>query len=74
MAQELAPKNAALASSLPLGFSWGLASLTLGPLGFLGDRIGLEAMQTYVAVLPLLTAAIALFLPRMKPALAGDRG
>jgi MFS transporter, FSR family, fosmidomycin resistance protein len=42
MAQELAPRNAALASSLPLGFSWGLAGLTLWPLGFLADRIGLE--------------------------------
>jgi predicted MFS family arabinose efflux permease len=63
MAQELAPRNAALASSLPLGFSWGLASLTLGPLGYLADRIGLESMLTYVALLPLVTAGLAMLLP-----------
>jgi len=72
LAQELAPRNAALASSLPLGFSWGLASLTLGPLGYLGDRIGLETMLTYVAVLPVVTAGLALLLPATKPALARD--
>lgn len=63
MAQELAPRNAALASSLPLGFSWGLASLTLGPLGFLADRFGLEATLTWVALLPLFTGLLALLLP-----------
>jgi len=68
MAQELAPRNAALASSLPLGFSWGLASLTLGPLGYLAERIGLENMLTYVALLPLVTAGLAMLLPVIKPA------
>ena len=66
MAQELAPRNAALASSLPLGFSWGLASLTLGPLGYLADRIGLETTLTYVALLPLVTAGLAMLLPAIK--------
>jgi len=69
MAQELAPRNAALASSLPLGFSWGLAGLSLGPLGYLADRIGLETTLTYVALLPLVTAVLALLLPaRTRPA------
>jgi len=68
LAQELAPRNAALASSLPLGFSWGLASLTLGPLGFLADRIGLDSMLTYVALLPLLTAGLAMMLPTTRRA------
>jgi len=74
MAQELAPRNAALASSLPLGFSWGLASLTLGPLGYLGDRIGLESMLTYVALLPLMTAGLAMLLPATTPAAAENKG
>ena len=73
VAQELAPKNAALASSLPMGLSWGLAGLTLGPLGYLGDRIGLETMLTYVALLPLVTACLAMLLPATKPALARER-
>ena len=69
MAQELAPRNAALASSLPMGFSWGLAGLSLGPLGYLADRFGLETTLTYVAILPLLTAVLALLLPaRTGPA------
>jgi MFS transporter, FSR family, fosmidomycin resistance protein len=67
MAQELAPRNEALASSLPLGFSWGTASLALGPLGFLADRIGLEAMLTGVATLPVLTAVLAMLLPSTRP-------
>ena len=73
VAQELAPRNAALASSLPMGLSWGLAGLTLGPLGYLGDRIGLETMLTYVALLPLVTACLAMLLPATKPALARER-
>ena len=69
MAQELAPDNAALASSLPLGFSWGLAGLFLGPLGYLADRIGLETTLTCVALLPLLTTVLAFLLPaRTDPA------
>lgn len=73
LAQELAPKNAALASSLPLGFSWGLASLTLGPLGFLADRIGLEPTLTYVVLLALVTTGVSLLLPATQPALAREK-
>ena len=63
MAQELAPKNSGLASSLPLGFSWGLASLTLPFIGHLADRIGVAPTLEYLALLPLLTALLAFFLP-----------
>ncbi len=63
IAQELAPENSGLASSLPLGFSWGTAGLTLGPIGVLADHIGVEETLKYLALLPIFTACIALFLP-----------
>ena len=63
MAQELAPENTGLASSLPLGFSWGLASLTLPLIGYLGDHIGVAGTLKYLALLPILTAVLAFYLP-----------
>ncbi len=67
MAQEIAPKNAALASALPLGFSWGIAGLILLPIGYVADRIGLPNTLTYLAILPLLTGLLALRLPSPTP-------
>ena len=63
LAQELAPGRSGLASSLPLGFSWGVASLALGPAGYIADRIGLSQTLEWLALLPLVTAAASLFLP-----------
>lgn len=63
IAQELAPENAALASSLPLGLSWGLAGLTLPLVGHLADQIGMAQTLQYMALLPILTASLGLFLP-----------
>lgn len=63
MAQELAPENTGLASSLPLGFSWGLASLTLPLIGYLGDHIGVAGTLKYLALLPIFTAVLAFYLP-----------
>ena len=63
LAQELAPENSGLASSLPLGFSWGLASLTLPVIGYFGDQIGVAETLKYLALLPILTAGLAFFLP-----------
>ena len=67
MAQELAPENAGLASSLPLGFSWGLAGLTLPLFGHLADQAGVIEALKYLSLLPLLTFLLALFLPPRKP-------
>lgn len=67
MAQELAPENSGLASSLPLGFSWGLASLSLPLIGYAGDQIGVEETLKYLALLPILTALLALRLPGGRP-------
>ena len=66
MAQELAPKNAGLASSLPSGLSWGLAGLLLTPFGHVADLIGVTETLKYLALLPLLTGFLALFLPGRK--------
>ena len=63
MAQELSPENTGLASSLPLGFSWGLASLTLPLIGYFGDHIGVAETLKYLALLPILTAVLAFYLP-----------
>ena len=69
LAQELAPQQSGLASSLPLGFSWGLASLALGPIGWVADRIGIAETLSWLVLLPLVTSLVALFLPRV-----GGRG
>lgn len=63
LAQKLAPENSALASSLPLGFSWGLASLSLPIIGRLADLYGVTTTLSYLSLLPLLTGVLALILP-----------
>jgi FSR family fosmidomycin resistance protein-like MFS transporter len=63
LAQELAPENSGLASSLPLGFSWGLASLSLPLIGHVADQTGVAQTLQYLALLPILTGVLALFLP-----------
>ena len=63
MAQELAPNNTGLASSLPLGFSWGIASFSLPLIGYLADQVGIAQALNYLALLPLPTVILAMFLP-----------
>ena len=74
VAQELAPENASFASSLPLGFSWGLASFALPAIGYLADKIGVAAALYYLAVLPLVTGSLALFLPERQPSVSRQNG
>ena len=66
IAQELAPENSGLASSLPLGFSWGIASLSLPIIGQYSDLFGVETTLSYLSFLPVLTGIIALFLPTIR--------
>jgi FSR family fosmidomycin resistance protein-like MFS transporter len=63
MAQQLAPKNAAFASGLPLGFSWGIAGLLLVPIGYVAEQIGVANTLSYLALLPLVTGLLAMRLP-----------
>ena len=62
LAQQVAPRQRALASSLPLGLSWGLASLTLPLLGWIADLVGVSGMLRGLAWLPLAAALVALLL------------
>ncbi len=66
LAQELAPENSGLASSLPLGLSWGLASTSLPIIGGVADGIGVAETLKYLALLPIFTGLLALFLPSSK--------
>jgi FSR family fosmidomycin resistance protein-like MFS transporter len=63
MAQEIAPRNSGLASSLTLGLSWSLASLTFGPIGYVADLVGIVPTLAGVACLTLPAGLLALFLP-----------
>ena len=64
MAQELSPDNSSLASSLPLGFSWGLASLTMPLIGYAADHIGVAQTLKYLALSSIFPAFLAFLLPR----------
>ncbi len=66
MAQEIAPQNSGLASSLTLGFSWSLASLAYGPIGYVADMVGIVPTLAGVACLTLPTGLLALFLPSTR--------
>ena len=64
MAQQRAPANAGFVSSLPGGFSWGVAGLTMPLFGLIADASGLLTVMRILAVLPLAAAVIGLLLPR----------
>ena len=64
MAQELSPDNSSLASSLPLGFSWGVASLTLPLIGYAADHLGVAQTLKYLSLSSLCPGVLALLLPR----------
>jgi len=44
-----------------MGMAWGVAGLALMPVGFLADRYGLISVMTWIALLPLAAAFLALF-------------
>jgi MFS transporter, FSR family, fosmidomycin resistance protein len=65
MAQDLIPSQAGTASALMMGFGWGMAGITFIPfIGWLSDRMGLEAVLWGVILLPLLGFLMALKLPK----------
>ncbi|MCK5738618.1 MFS transporter, partial [bacterium] len=65
IAQGIAPKRTGLASSLMMGFCWGIAGLLLTPLGALAEHIGLEAMLFFVALLPLIALLFVFPIPKI---------
>jgi MFS transporter, FSR family, fosmidomycin resistance protein len=64
MAQKHSGDSPAMASSLIMGFSWGLAGLFMVPLGGIGELVGIKWMMVIVGAFPLLAVASCLRLPR----------
>jgi FSR family fosmidomycin resistance protein-like MFS transporter len=62
-AQELVPERAGTASSLVMGFGWGLAGLGLVAFGSLAEVITVPRALDLAALIPLLAAGLALALP-----------
>lgn len=60
-AQECLPGRTGLVSGLVMGLAWGVGGLTLTPIGWLADRLGLIPVMTVVALLPLVAAVLMLF-------------
>lgn len=62
-AQTLAPVGAATVSSLMMGFAWGMGSVMVPIVGWLGDRVGLPTALLCISGVPLVAAALAAQLP-----------
>jgi FSR family fosmidomycin resistance protein-like MFS transporter len=68
MAQRIVPSKAGTVTSLMMGFAWGMVGITCIPLiGWLADRIGLEAVLWGVVTVPLAGFVLALLLPSDAP-------
>lgn len=74
VAQRIAPGNEGIASSVPLGFGWGLGAITLPIIGAVADREGIELTLRALALLPILPAILSLIVLNRGPALEGAGG
>lgn len=71
MAQELAPTQRGIVTSLMMGFAWGIAGITFIPLvGWIADRTGIEAVLYGVSLLPLIGFGLSFALPKDSMAAA----
>jgi FSR family fosmidomycin resistance protein-like MFS transporter len=71
MAQELAPTQRGIVTSLMMGFAWGIAGIAFIPLvGWIADRTGIEAVLYGVSLLPLIGFALSFALPKDRMATA----
>ena len=57
-AQEIAPENRTLISSMMMGVGWGVGAVLVTVTGLLGDTIGLEKALQWILVLPLIGVAL----------------
>ncbi len=64
MAQKHSGNSPAMASSLIMGVSWGLAGLAMVPLGGLGEWLGMPVMMVIAGAFPLLSVVACLRIPR----------
>lgn len=68
MAQRIVPSKAGTVTALMMGFAWGMVGITFVPLiGWLADRVGLEAVLWGVVTAPVLGFLLALRLPADAP-------
>jgi FSR family fosmidomycin resistance protein-like MFS transporter len=65
--QALAPVSAATVSSLMMGFAWGMGGFSVPVVGAIADRYGIEHTLLWLALIPLLAAAITMWLPKRAP-------
>ncbi len=64
MAQRHSGNSPAMASSLIMGFSWGLAGLAMVPIGAIGELMDMKWMMLIVGGFPVLAVLSCLRLPR----------
>ena len=64
MAQTHSGNSPAMASSLIMGLSWGLAGLVMVPLGTLGEIVGMPVMIVVAGGFPVLSVVACLRIPR----------
>ena len=72
LAQQIAPGNEGLASSVPLGFGWGLGALVLPIIGAVADREGIEFALRTLALVPLVPAVLSMFVLTRGPVREAD--
>lgn len=70
--QELVPDQRGLVSGVLMGLAWGIGSLLLGLVGYLGDRLGLEVALGILTALLVPAALLAAGLREPSPARVGD--
>lgn len=66
--QELVPDQRGLVSAVLMGLAWGVGSLLIGLVGYLGDRVGLEVALGLLTVLLVPAAILAAGLREPSPA------
>jgi FSR family fosmidomycin resistance protein-like MFS transporter len=65
--QALAPVSAATVSSLMMGFAWGMGGFSVPLVGWIADHYGIERTLLGLAFVPLVAAAVAMWLPARAP-------
>ena len=63
MAQKLAPDERSMASTIVLGFAWGIGNLMVAPVGKIADLFGINAAFILLALIPLLGLPLLLAPP-----------
>lgn len=64
LGQQLLPEHENIASGVMMGAAWGVGGLLITPVGVLSDYFGLPKVLDGLAMLPLITAALMIFLKR----------